>query len=193
MGAAPGSSTPQPNPSRAKDQIMSAFGASQMSTPPPSSAPLFSQPPRPSASPAPAPAASPAVDPFASLVAASPRAGSPFTSTPAASVHQSPPSSSLLDLGGSTSITSQNQTQAAASTSQSTGGDEEWTFESSLPESTLPTTNKVRVLNTPSLVIDFVSRRNPGHPRQIHVVALFSNGSSQAIAELHFQVAVERV
>jgi len=58
-------------------------------------------------------------------------------------------------------------------------------------ESSLPNTNKVQVLDS-SLKIDFVARRNPGHPRQIHVVALFSNRTSRPVTELHFQVAVEK-
>jgi hypothetical protein len=33
----------------------------------------------------------------------------------------------------------------------------------------------------------------PNQPRQIHVVAVFSNPTSQPIGELHFQVAVEKV
>lgn len=168
---------------------MSAFRSSQISTPAQSSTPPFSQPPQPSASTA------LVTDPFASLVSPSPRAGSPFISTPSARVHQSQsPSPSLVDLGGSTFVASQSHAQPVARANRSTDGDEEWTFESALPEAiTLPSTSKIRVLTSASLVIDFVSRRNPGHPRQIHVVAVFSNGSNETITDLHFQVAVERV
>ena len=71
--------------------------------------------------------------------------------------------------------------------------DDEWNFASSLPEtSALPSVNRVQVLNT-SLRIEFVARRHPQQPRLIHVVALFSNATSQPLNELHFQVAVEKV
>ncbi|PWY76253.1 VHS-domain-containing protein [Aspergillus heteromorphus CBS 117.55] len=114
----------------------------------------------------------PAVDPFASLVSASPRHASPV------------PSGSLLDLAGSGPV-------------QPVGGgksadEDEWNFASSLPESNLlPSSNRVVVLSS-ALRIEFVARRPPQQPQQIHVVALFSNGTSQPLQELHFQVAVEK-
>lgn len=71
--------------------------------------------------------------------------------------------------------------------------DDEWNFASSLPPSNaLPSTNKVQVLNS-QLRIDFVARRVPNAPRQIHIQAAFSNTTNQPIGELHFQVAVEKV
>jgi ADP-ribosylation factor-binding protein GGA len=192
MGAIPGSANAHADASRIKENIMSAFGSRQVSSPPPPPQPTFSSPSFSQTPSKPLSSPPPAGDPFAALVSASPRAGSPFASTPSSSIHQSQLSSSaLLDVGNPSTI----QQQSTSNPRNNAGGDEEWTFESSLPEASLPSlpsTNKVRVLSS-SLVIDFVSRRNPGHPRQIHVVAVFSNGTSEAISELHFQVAVERV
>jgi hypothetical protein len=130
----------------------------------------------------------PPADPFASLVSASPRAGSsPFQPPPAQS-HPAPASSSLLDLVGGPSSSPQPARQAAKAEA-----DDEWDFASSLPASNaLPTTNKIQVLNS-QLLVDFAARRVPNQPRQIHVVAVFSNPTSQPIGELHFQVAVEKV
>ncbi|OGE58153.1 hypothetical protein PENARI_c001G07461 [Penicillium arizonense] len=129
----------------------------------------------------------PPADPFASLVSASPRAGSsPFQPPPAQS-HPAPASSSLLDLVGGPSSSPQPARQAAKAEA-----DDEWDFASSLPASNaLPTTNKIQVLNS-QLLVDFAARRVPNQPRQIHVVAVFSNPTSQPIGELHFQVAVEK-
>jgi hypothetical protein len=82
---------------------------------------------------------------------------------------------------------------AASGSSAKAQEEDEWNFASSLPESTaLPTSNKVQVLNS-SLRIEFVARRHPSQPRQIHVIALFSNTTAQPLNELHFQVAVEKV
>jgi ADP-ribosylation factor-binding protein GGA len=122
----------------------------------------------------------PPADPFASLVSASPRASSSPFPPPA---QTQPASSSLLDLVGGPAP----QPPAAAAE------DDEWNFASSLPATNaLPSTNKIQVLNS-QLRVDFAVRRVPGQPRQIHVVAIFSNNTSQSIGELHFQVAVEKV
>ncbi|KAL4921588.1 VHS domain-containing protein [Aspergillus aurantiobrunneus] len=121
----------------------------------------------------------PAADPFASLVSASPRHQSPRPSGSSASLRP-PASSSLLDLG------------AEPKPKPKTAEEDEWNFTSSLPESSsLPSTNRVQVLNS-SLKVEFVARRHPQQQRQIHIVALFSNGTTQALNDLHFQVAVEK-
>ncbi|KAJ5185103.1 hypothetical protein N7491_007025 [Penicillium cf. griseofulvum] len=127
----------------------------------------------------------PAADPFASLVSASPRAtSSPFQ--PPAQSQAAPASSSLLDLVGGTDPSPQPAQQAALTE------DDEWDFASSLPASNaLPSTNKIQVLNS-QLRVDFAARRVPNQPRQIHVLAIFSNTTSQPIGDLHFQVAVEK-
>ncbi|KAF9892740.1 hypothetical protein FE257_001142 [Aspergillus nanangensis] len=124
----------------------------------------------------------PPTDPFASLVSASPRHGSPFPAGATPTQQPSPMgSSSLLDLAGTQSSESANKAD-----------DDEWSFASSLPQSnTLPSTNRVEVLNS-LLKIEFVARRHPQQARQIHVAALFSNGTNQVLNELHFQVAVEK-
>jgi hypothetical protein len=94
----------------------------------------------------------------------------------------------LLDLVGGPGSSPQPARQAAKAEA-----DDEWDFASSLPASNaLPTTNKIQVLNS-QLLVDFAARRVPNQPRQIHVVAVFSNPTSQPIGELHFQVAVEKV
>ncbi|XRM41774.1 ARF-binding protein, variant 2 [Aspergillus tubingensis] len=152
-----------------------------------------SQPPSQSATPVPSarpqsivatPTPPPAVDPFASLVSASPRHASPLPSGGSAAGHAAA-GGSLLDLAGS------GPTQPVGSSGKAAEEDE-WNFASSLPESnTLPSTNRVSVLNS-ALRIEFVARRHPQQSQQIHVVALFSNGTSQPLNELHFQVAVEK-
>ncbi|KAJ9480441.1 hypothetical protein VN97_g13134 [Penicillium thymicola] len=127
----------------------------------------------------------PTADPFASLVSASPRAtSSPFH--PPAQSQTAPASSSLLDLVGGTGPSPQPARQAAPVE------DDEWDFASALPASNaLPSTNKIQVLNS-QLRVDFATRRVPNQPRQIHIVAIFSNTTSQRIGDLHFQVAVEK-
>ncbi|CAI7618218.1 unnamed protein product [Penicillium manginii] len=123
-----------------------------------------------------------AADPFASLMSASPRPTSSAFRPPVQS--QSPVSSSLLDLVGGTNSSPQAPAPAAE--------DDEWAFASSLPPSNaLPIKNQVQVLNT-QLRVDFLVQRVPAYPRQIFVKALFSNPNSQAIGDLHFQVAVEK-
>ncbi|KAL1968916.1 hypothetical protein VTN77DRAFT_1277 [Rasamsonia byssochlamydoides] len=160
--------------------ILSSLTSSQPPSQSATPAPSVSQAPKQTTSP-------PPVDPFASLVSASPRASSPAVApAPTTNQQQNQASSSLLDLAGGVSSSS-----AAGQKEANSGGDEEWTFTSALPEGTLPSTNKIRVLNS-SLVIDFAARRNPGQARQIHVVVLFSNSTSKDLTELHFQVAVER-
>ncbi|CAG8019876.1 unnamed protein product [Penicillium salamii] len=139
--------------------------------------PVMGAPPQAQSTATPPPA-----DPFASLVSASPRASSspfqPPQSRPA------PSTSSLLDLAGPPAPAPQAQAAPAE--------DDEWDFASSLPASNaLPSTNKIQVLNS-QLRVDFAARRVPNQSRQIHVVAIFSNNTTQPIGDLHFQVAVEK-
>ncbi|EAW08063.1 VHS domain protein [Aspergillus clavatus NRRL 1] len=187
-GPFPGSATPQQQPPagvKPTYDIMASFNSSrpvsQSSTP----APRTPQYPAATATPPP-----PAADPFASLMSASPRTASPFRSgaSPSSRSHAAA-STSLLDLAGAGPSAA---TPAARSHAKGPEEDE-WNFASSLPESNaLPTTNRVQVLDS-SLRIEFAARRHPSQPRQIHVVALFSNRTSQPLNELHFQVAVEKV
>lgn len=127
---------------------------------------------------------SPALDPFASLVSAGSRQASPLPSGKAS--NSQPPAGSLLDLMGSEPAPPANSRTKARE-------EDEWNFASSLPESNaLPSMNRVQVLNS-TLRIEFMARRHPQQTQQIHLVALFSNGSNQPLSELHFQVAVEKV
>ncbi|KAL4808491.1 VHS domain-containing protein [Aspergillus unguis] len=160
---------PQPQASSAFQPNIDILGSLSSPQPPsnPSPVPAFSQTPTATATPPPR-------DPFASLVSASPRHQSP---APTSTTPQ-PASSSLLDLAG-----------AAPKPKVE---DDEWNFASSLPESnSLPTTNRVQVLNS-ALKVEFAVRRHPQQQRQIHIVALFSNTTGQALSDLHFQVAVEK-
>lgn len=180
----PGQSQASPGFQRNYD-IFSSLASSQAGSPSATPAPHASQPQQQASPP-------PAADPFASLVSASPRTASPFAPPPNSQRETGPPaSSSLLDLVGGTPAPAPASVQPPA-VAGSSGADEEWSFTSSLPEGALPSTNKIRVLDS-SLVIDFAARRNPGQNRQIHIVAVFSNTTSRSITELHFQVAVERV
>ncbi|CRG85315.1 putative ADP-ribosylation factor-binding protein C25H2,16c [Talaromyces islandicus] len=145
-----------------------------------------------SSTPAPAPPSqptrsspTPAADPFASLISGGSRTSSPFAAAQSSTGHAKSPS--LVDVAGGPTPPS------GPSQAVSTGGgfDDEWSFTSALPESTLPTSNRVRVLNS-SLLIDFEVRRRLEDPKSIQLVALFSNATNQALTELHFQLAVER-
>lgn len=156
--------------------------SSQSSTP----APGISPRPRPQSTATPPQA----TDPFAELVSASPRPTSGAFQPPASNGQATPAlSSSLLDLAGGVTPPPQPQPTGQAPAAE----DDEWNFASSLPPSNaLPSTNKVQVLDS-QLRIDFVARRVPSSPRQIHIQAVFSNTTTQPIGELHFQVAVEKV
>ncbi|KAL4881430.1 VHS domain-containing protein [Aspergillus karnatakaensis] len=162
-----------PQASSAFQQNFNILGSLSSPQPPSKSStpvPTFSQPPVTATPPPPA-------DPFASLISASPRHPSPLPSSSLASPRP-PAASSLLDLGGSDS--------------KPKSEDDEWNFASSLPQSSsLPSTNKVQVLNS-SLKVEFLARRHPQQQRQIHLVASFSNATNQALSDLHFQVAVEK-
>jgi ADP-ribosylation factor-binding protein GGA len=124
------------------------------------------------------------MDPFAALVSPSPRAGSPAhqqgSSNPTAA------SSSLLDL-------MDNSSAPSASSKPDKAREDDWNFASSLPEaeSTQPMSHHLQVLSS-YIKIDFQATRQASD-QTIHIVALFSNDTPQAISGLHFQVAVEKV
>lgn len=131
------------------------------------------------------PATSSSIDPFAALVSASPRAGTPahqrVTSNPSGN------SSSLLDL-----------MDAPSSTATANGADkprdDDWNFASSLPEvveSSQPLSQHLQVSSS-FVKIEFLATRRT-HDQAIHIIARFSNGTPQSISGLHFQVAVEKV
>lgn len=121
-------------------------------------------------------------DPFAALVAPNARSSSPFNQPPPAKPN--PGSSTLLDLADSPS-------QAEFSGQNGTVTDDEWNFASSLPENTLPASQRVEV-HSSSVRIEFLTTRLAGQ-ESIRILAQFSNNTAQTIHGLHFQVAVEKV
>lgn len=159
--------------------ILSSLSGSQLNSQSSSPAPVMSQSTKPQPT-------SLAVDPFASLISSSSRSVSPMVSSNAKTASST---SAVIDLLGG----GQSSTTTSGVASNAPPADDEWSFASALPaETTLPMTNRVRVLDS-SLVVDFEARRKPDEPRTIQIMALFSNKSSQPLSELHFQVAVERV
>jgi len=113
-----------------------------------------------------------AADPFASLVPASSRPGTPSrpkNAGPQATAQHSP-------------LVNSSANRAAAP------ADEEWTFESSLPD--LPTSNAVQV-HSSDIKIEFASQRQVGKAA-IDIVAYFSNQTTKPVTGLHFQLAVEK-
>ncbi|KIX06810.1 uncharacterized protein Z518_04786 [Rhinocladiella mackenziei CBS 650.93] len=110
----------------------------------------------------PRPSSQAPVDPFAALVASSSR-----PSTPSRQANNLQPMT-----------TKPAPTSAPA--------EDEWMFESSLPE-----TPVVKVLSS-SVEIEFEARRASGEA-EIQITARFSNATDQRITGLHFQVAVEKI
>ncbi|KAE8144134.1 VHS domain-containing protein [Aspergillus avenaceus] len=157
--------------------ILSSLNSSRPASQSPTPAPAMMRPQSTTATP-------PPTDPFASLVSAGSRHPSPFPSNVSAPQSASA-GSSLLDLAGVAA------SQPAANTTKA-ADDDEWNFASSLPESnSLPTANKVQVLNS-SLRIDFVAQRDPQQAQQINIVAYFSNNTNEPLNDLEFRVAVEK-
>ncbi len=124
-----------------------------------------------------------AADPFAALVAPGSRSSSPFNRAPA--VRPPSTSSSLLDLSAGPSFLD------AAPSSNGVATDDEWNFASSLPESSLPTSNRLEV-HSSAIKIEFSATRPVGQ-QSIRIMAHFSNNTDKTIQGLHFQVAVEKV
>ncbi len=110
--------------------------------------------------PQPRPSSQALVDPFAALVSASSRPSTPS---------RQPNTSQPIGLS------------AAASAP----AEDDWTFESSLPEP-----QAIKVLSGP-LEIDFEARRTSGQA-VIQITSRFSNNTQQRFTGLHFQVAVEK-
>lgn len=140
----------------------------QISTPPPSS---FSQP---SVQPARSP------DPFAAL-ASTPRQSSPFQYQQSVK----PPSSvsATADLLGGGPVPSSNLAQSNINT---TNDDDEWTFASSVPD----TSKEITVTNTSINVLFNVSRENDA---VLLINSRVSNNTPLPIANLTLQVAASKV
>ncbi|EXJ59598.1 hypothetical protein A1O7_03744 [Cladophialophora yegresii CBS 114405] len=150
--------SPQPSPKPNYDafaSLTSLAPTSKSATPVPMA--QHQQPPRPSTQAL--------ADPFAALVSAGSR-----PSTPSKQSNVSQPAS---------------QPSAVSNQGASAHAEDDWTFESALPE---PQTIKVL---SGSLEIDFEARRMAGQA-VIQITAHFSNTTQQRITGLHFQVAVEK-
>jgi ADP-ribosylation factor-binding protein GGA len=163
----------QPQPARTSaQQINDLFTSSQASTP------------RQTASPAPAafaqpPARSP--DPFAALTS-TPRQGSPFQYQQ--SVKQPPPASATVDLlGGAVPTPSSSLAQ---SSTNAANDDDEWTFASSVPD----TSKEITVTNSSINVLFNVSRENDA---VLLINSRISNNTPLPIANLTLQIAASKV
>jgi len=122
-------------------------------------------------------------DPFASLISSGSRPGTPSQHRNGSQA--APKGTSLLELAHSHATA---PAQANSATATKAAADDDWTFESSLPEQ--PTTHTMLV-HTSRVKIEFASRRQTGQPL-IQIVANFSSQLPQQITGLHFQVAVEK-
>lgn len=171
--AVPRSQAQQRTSAKAINDLFAAGPAStppQISTPPPSN---FSQPAAP-------PARTP--DPFAAL-SSTPRQGSPFQYQQ--SVKPPPSSSGTIDLLGG-AIPAPTSSLAQSSTSAAAADDDEWTFASSVPD----TSKEITVTNTSVNVLFNVSRENN---TTLLIQSRISNNTPLPIAGLTLQVAASKV
>jgi hypothetical protein len=157
-------------------QINDLFASASTSTPPqiatPPSVSSFSSPPT-------QPARSP--DPFAAL-ASTPRQASPFQYQQ--SVKPPPAASASVDLlGGSVSTPSSN---LATSSTTVASDDDEWTFASSVPD----TSKEITVVNTNINILFNVSRESDS---VLLINSRISNNTPLPIASLTLQVAASKV
>ncbi|KAL6703471.1 ARF-binding protein [Coniothyrium glycines] len=171
-----GMPVPQSQPQRTSNQaITDLFGSTGTPTPPqiksPAPSSSFSQPSF-------APARSP--DPFAAL-ASTPRQGSPFQYQQSVKP-PSAPSAAVDLLGGAISTPSSNLAQSTASAAND---DDEWTFASSVPDSS----KDITVTNTTVNVLFNVSRESD---TTLLIHSRISNNTSVPIAGLTLQVAASK-
>jgi ADP-ribosylation factor-binding protein GGA len=125
------------------------------------------------------PARSP--DPFAALTS-TPRQGSPFQYQQ--SIKQPPSAPATVDLlGGAIPVASSNLAQASTSASND---DDEWTFASSVPD----TSKELIVTNTSINILFNVSRETD---TTILINSRISNNTSQPIEALTLQLAASKV
>ncbi|KAF2827433.1 ADP-ribosylation factor-binding protein-like protein GGA1 [Ophiobolus disseminans] len=155
-------------------QINDLFASTQTPTPPQMRTPLPSAishgPVQPARSP----------DPFAALTS-TPRQGSPFQYQQ--SVKQPPPASATVDLLGG-AITAPTSNLAQSSTSAA-NDDDEWTFASSVPD----TSKEITVTNTSINVLFNVSRETD---TTLLINSRISNNTPLPIASLTLQVAASK-
>lgn len=89
--------------------------------------------------------------------------------------------------------TSPAQVVGTAQGQTNSGDNEEWTFASSLPEtSALPASSELTVTNSAVNIVFSVTRPSSAVP-SLSILARFSNTTSQPISDLAFQVAVTKV
>jgi ADP-ribosylation factor-binding protein GGA len=152
-------------------QINDLFASTQTPTPPPAQS-AFSQP---SVQPARSP------DPFAAL-ASTPRQGSPFQYQQ--SIKQPSSASATVDLlGGAIVAPTSNLAQSSTSAAND---DDEWTFASSVPD----TSNEITVTNTTINVLFNVSRETD---TTLLINSRISNNTPIPIGNLTLQVAASKV
>jgi ADP-ribosylation factor-binding protein GGA len=156
-------------------QINDLFASTKPATMPHLSSPTplaFSQPTvQPARSP----------DPFAALTS-TPRQGSPFQYQQ--SIKQPPSAPATVDLlGGAIPVASSNLAQASTSASND---DDEWTFASSVPD----TSKELLVTNTSINILFNVSRETD---TTILINSRISNNTSQPIEALTLQLAASKV
>jgi ADP-ribosylation factor-binding protein GGA len=115
-------------------------------------------------------------DPFSSLKNPTPRQASPFQFQQ--SISTPPPNAQLAT--GPLPVPSTSAAPAAS------GGDDEWTFASALPDQS----SEITVTNSSVNVLFNLSRQPDNH---ILISSRISNNTAQPVAELMFQVAVTKV
>ncbi|KAF3047405.1 hypothetical protein E8E12_003662 [Didymella heteroderae] len=172
------SGVPVPQQQKASNQaITDLFAAGPRSTPPPQQ--ISSPPPSATFSPAPAqPSRTP--DPFAALTS-TPRGGSPFQYQQ--SVKPPAPASAAVDLlGGDMSGPTSNLAQSSTSAAND---DDEWTFASSVPD----TSKEITVVNSSINVLFNVSRETDTN---LLINSRVSNNTPLPISGLTLQVAASK-
>jgi ADP-ribosylation factor-binding protein GGA len=169
---------PQSQPQQMKtsaQQINDLFASTQTPTPPQAPSPAQSTISQPSFQPARSP------DPFAAL-ASTPRQGSPFQYQQ--SVKQPSAASATVDLlGGAIAAPTSNLAQSSTSAAND---DDEWTFASSVPD----TSKEITVTNTTINVMFNVSRETD---TTLLINSRISNNTPLPIGNLTLQVAASKV
>ncbi|KAI9847270.1 MAG: hypothetical protein M1837_002856 [Sclerophora amabilis] len=187
----PQGSIASPQPSQPNYSAFSSFASqppSQSITPVPS---LLQQPQPPPQQSQPL---RPATDPFASLTTPAFRQASPFSAQQQQqqSSQTSNPSSDLFSLGGPNVHPPPSTGQPNNNNNNIKGEAEEWTFASSLPETTLPSQNTVTVSNSTVGITLSASRDQTSVEMTITLKVTFSSNDPRPITDLTFQTAVTK-
>jgi ADP-ribosylation factor-binding protein GGA len=172
-----GASVPQSQAQQKKtsvQQITDLFGSSRTSTPPQTQSPTTKIPSQPLVQPARTP------DPFAALTS-TPRQGSPFRYQQ--SIKQPPSAAATVDLlGGALPAPSSTLAQSSAANDD----DDEWTFASSVPD----TSKELTVTNTSINVVFNISRESDS---TLLIKSRISNNTPLPITNLTLQLAASKV